>query len=171
MALLISLIAQLAANSATAIEPPDLALGSRRAELVRSVEGQGVAVTCRDAAPFDPPGLAAEICRATTDGGAAVFLFSRVAGDDDSQVIAASYEFRGGRLEELQQKLEQKFGKPSRRSTDRLGESIIWQQGARQISLRAACSAGQPCVEASQDATARRLARSSGVFVIARPGN
>jgi hypothetical protein len=167
MALLISLIAQLAA---TAVEPPDLALGSRKLELVRSMEGQGVALTCRDAAPFDPPGLAAEICKATTNGGAAVLLFSRGAADDASRVIAAAYEFRDARFDDLREKLEKKFGKPSRQSTSRQGKSFIWQQGAREISLRPGCFGEHPCIEASQDATARRLARSSGVFVIVRPG-
>jgi hypothetical protein len=169
MAVLISLIAQLAANSATAVEPPDLALGSLKAELVRSIESQGVTLACRDVAPLDPPGLAAEICKATTRGGAAVFLFSRHA-DGASKVIAASYEFRGGRLDDLRQKLEKKFGKPSRQSASRSGENFIWQKGAREISLRAACFGEHPCVEASQDAAARRMARSSGVFVITRPG-
>jgi hypothetical protein len=164
------MIALWMAALATAGPTPGSLIGELRLDAAKADMPSSVALTCIPAGRLEVPARRAEVCRASLEGGELVAMF---AADQEGVSRMVAYALRGEGLgfDRLRQSMAADMGAPTRRSQQPWGESLVWLQGARQISLRSACAAQTPCLEISKDMTARRMARSGGVFVQASPGS
>lgn len=143
-----------------------LRLDAAKPQVFRVV-GEGA---CLPAGPLEVPARKPEVCRTPVKGGEFVGLFAQDQ-EGVSRLVAYSLRGSGEGFDAARQMISASLGAPTRGSPQPFGESLVWMQGARQTSLRSACAPMTPCLEVSKDMTARRLARSGGVFVGAAPGS
>ncbi|RYZ04927.1 MAG: hypothetical protein EON61_14695 [Alphaproteobacteria bacterium] len=150
--------------------PPDwtfdsqLRLGQTRQGFQRLAETLGVAWQCTVVTRPEVPISDAEVCRFSSRSRAVSAL---VAKDNTGVPRVVAYSVKGSAhgFSELGKGLREKLGAPTKQSSDRWGENHVWQIGGSWTVIHSACALQLSCLEVSQDMTARRIARSAGVFM------
>lgn len=139
-------------------------VGATKQEFDGLASAHGVRMACVRPAEIEVPVGNVEVCRWAA-GSRTVSAVIALDHRGASRVVAYSVKGPSTSFSDLRDGLIQKLGRPARRTNGLWGENIVWQLGAYWTALHSACATQRSCLEVSQDMTARRLARSSGVFM------
>ena len=151
------------------VQRPERALNMAKDQLVSLASEQGGTLDCKRVERAEVPTHGVETCW-LNDGERADARFLLATKQGEARVIAASVTFKASLQQNYATQLAKRFGQPLRVTDNRWGHSTTWLQAGRQVSFRTACTVDNPCLEVSADTYARRVARSTGLFVLAVPG-
>lgn len=116
-------------------------------------------LVCEQVTANDPAGSRAETCR----GGEAAFLFVPDA-QQVHRLVAMTQKGDAAQAGESLEVLRRQWGKPSRAHESSGRKTIVWSKAAQQVTYRQPCADAAYCIEYSDNAFARRVARSTGLF-------
>lgn len=159
-------VAAFQSASWTWMSAAELRAGAQKAEFGRLESATGAKAICRTPNRSEPPLGEVEVCRWSARAWEVAAL---VVKDRAGAPRVVAYSVRGPStgFNQLSDRFREKLGTPARRSNGAWGESIEWRMGAGWTVIHSTCAVEVACLEVSQDMTARRLARSAGVFLSA----
>lgn len=160
------LIAAFQSASWTWMSAAELRAGAEKAEFGSIESATGAKPVCGTPNRSEPPLGEVEVCRWSARAWEVAALFVK---DRSGTPRVVAYSVRGpsAGFNQLSDRFREQLGNPARRSSGAWGESIEWRMGAGWTVVHSSCALEVACLEVSQDMTARRLARSTGVFLSA----
>lgn len=145
-----------------------LRIGLTKQEFNELANVQGARMACVRPTDLEVPIGNVEVCEWASGSRTVSAVFTQ-NHESIPKVVAYSVKGTSRSFSALRAELTKKYGRPSRHANGSWGENIVWQFGPSSTVLHSVCAIERSCLEVSQDMVARRLARSSGVFLPTRP--